>query len=294
MGNTTRFHHYECIDRSGNRLWWIDLGPNMMAGPDEQWDLVTYDWDEDGKAECILRGADNMIIHTATGKSITIGNMSYVAPRDQYTCNGAEYLLYLNGATGEPYAWDGTSDNFTPMAFPLPRFEAGESDYGAIWGKAGDGGHRSSKFYFGAPVLDGRKASIFLGRGCYTRHKMCALDVDPETHTLPQRWRWNQYTGNEWFGQGFHNFGIADVDWDGRDEIVFGSMVIDDNGQGLSTTGLGHGDAQHCYQQEFTDFRCFHTKSSVKKGMCLLYIHNSYRSSINYFPLAHANRTCTF
>ena len=35
------------------------------------------------------------------------------------------------------------------------------------------------------------------------------------------------------------------MDWDGRDEIVFGSMVIDDNGKGLSTTGLGHGDAQH-------------------------------------------------
>lgn len=42
------------------------------------------------------------------------------------------------------------------------------------------------------------------------------------------------------------NFGIADVDLDGRDEIVFGSMVIDDNGHGLSTTGLGHGDSQHC------------------------------------------------
>ena len=35
------------------------------------------------------------------------------------------------------------------------------------------------------------------------------------------------------------------MDWDGRDEIVWGSMVIDDNGKGLSTTGLGHGDAQH-------------------------------------------------
>ena len=31
---------------------------------------------------------------------------------------------------------------------------------------------------------------------------------------------------------------------DGRDEIVFGSMVIDDNGKGLSTTGYGHGDAE--------------------------------------------------
>ena len=38
--NKTRFHHYECINIKGERLWWIDLGPNLMAGPDEQWDLV--------------------------------------------------------------------------------------------------------------------------------------------------------------------------------------------------------------------------------------------------------------
>ena len=244
--NKTDFNLYECYTMKGERLWWIDLGPNLMAGPDEQWDLVAFDWDQDGKAECVMRGADNMIIHTATGKEIKIGNMNYYAPRDEYTHQGAEYLLYLNGETGEPYAWDG-KDNWTPMAYPLARFEAGESDYAAAWGKA-DTGHRSSKHYFGAPFLDGRHPSIFLGRGCYTRHKMCAYDVDPVTHQLTQRWRWdnNGGWGDPWFGNGFHNFAIADVDWDGRDEIVFGSMIIDDNGQGLCTTGLGHGDAQHC------------------------------------------------
>ena len=254
-GNKTDFNHYECYTMKGERLWWIDLGPNLMAGPDEQWDLVSFDWDRDGKAECVMRGADNMIIHTASGKEIRIGNMNYYAPRDEYTHQGAEYLLYLNGETGEPYGWDG-ADNWTPMAYPLPRFEAGEAanplnatsgEYEKAWGKA-DTGHRSSKHYFGAPFLDGRKASIFLGRGCYTRHKMCALDVDPLTHQLTQRWRWdnNGGWGDPWFGNGYHNFAIADTDWDGRDEIVFGSMIIDDNGHGLCTTGLGHGDAQHC------------------------------------------------
>lgn len=254
-GNKTDFNHYECYNQQGKRLWWIDLGPNMMAGPDEQWDLVAFDWDQDGKAECIMRGADNMIIHTASGKTINIGNMNYYAPRDEYTHQGAEYLLYLNGETGEPYDWDG-SDNYTPMTYPLPRFEAGEaanplnatsSEYEKAWGKA-DTGHRSSKHYFGAPFLDGRHPSIFLGRGCYTRHKMCALDVDPVTHKLTQRWRWDNNKGwsDPWFGNGYHNFAIADTDWDGRDEIVFGSMIIDDNGLGLCTTGLGHGDAQHC------------------------------------------------
>ena len=251
--NTTCFHHYECYNLKGERLWWIDLGPNMMAGPDKQWDMVFFDWDRDGRAEGLMRGADNMIFHTAAG-DVNIGNMSYVAPRDEYTRNGNEYLLYINGLTGVPYGCDASTGKFTPMTYPLPRFEAGETDYEAAWGK-NDTGHRSSKHYFGAPFLDGRNPSIFLGRGCYTRHKMCALDVDPATHALTQRWRWDNNGGwnDPWFGNGFHNFGIADVDEDGRDEIVFGSMIIDDNGKGLSTTGLGHGDAQHC--SDFDPYR---------------------------------------
>ena len=253
-GNTTDFNLHECYKMDGSRLWWIDMGPNMMSGPDEQFDLILYDWDQDGKAEAVMRGADNMIIHTATGKTIKIGDMSYYAPRDEYTHQGKEYLLYINGSTGEPYGWDG-SDNWTPQAFPLPRFEVGEAadvnnataaEYAAVWGTS-DTGHRSLKIYMGAPYLDGRNASIFLGRGAYTRHKFCALDVDPVTHTLTQRWRWNCYdSSSPWFGNGFHNYAIADVDMDGRDEIVFGSMIIDDTGYGLSTTGFGHGDAQHC------------------------------------------------
>ena len=251
--NTTCFHHYECYNLKGERLWWIDLGPNMMAGPDKQWDMVFFDWDRDGRAEGLMRGADNMIFHTTQG-DVNIGNMSYVAPRDEYTRNGNEYLIYLNGLTGVPYGCDASTGKFTPMTYPLPRFEAGETDYEAAWGK-NDTGHRSSKHYFGAPFLDGRNPSIFLGRGCYTRHKMCAFDVDPATHALTQRWRWDNNGGwnDPWFGNGFHNFGIADVDEDGRDEIVFGSMIIDDNGKGLSTTGLGHGDAQHC--SDFDPYR---------------------------------------
>jgi rhamnogalacturonan endolyase len=46
-------------------------------------------------------------------------------------------------------------------------------------------------------------------------------------------------------GQGNHNLSVGDVDSDGKDEIVYGACCIDDNGKGLYTTGLGHGDAMH-------------------------------------------------
>ena len=272
--NTTDFNLYECYKLDGTRLWWIDLGPNLMAGPDEQWDMIGYDWDCDGKAEMLMRGADNMIIHTAGGKTINIGDMTYdngkgQTTREEYTHHGKEYLLYLNGQTGEPYGWDG-KDNWTPMLYPLPRFEVDEArdvynqtsaEYAAVWGEQ-DTGHRSCKHYFGAPYLDGRTPAIFLGRGCYTRHKFCALSVNPATHELTQLWRWNCYDPKSpWYGNGFHNFAIADVDMDGRDEIMFGSMTIDDTGYGLATTGLGHGDAQHCgdldpYRWGLEQFTC--------------------------------------
>lgn len=260
--NKTDFNLYECYKIDGTRLWWIDLGPMLMAGADEQWDMIGYDWDQDGKAEMIMRGADNMIIHTATGKTINIGDMNAGfngSERAEYMGVGNEYLLYLNGATGEPYGWDGSS-NWTPMAYPLPQFESDEKSGDAnVWG---DLGHRMQKHYFGAPYLNGRTPSIFLGRGCYTRHKACALDVNPTTHELIQRWRWNCYDSKSpWYGNGFHNFAIADVDMDGRDEIVYGSMILDDTGFGLATTGLGHGDAQHCgdldpYRWGLEQFTC--------------------------------------
>ena len=248
LTNTKMFHQLDCYDRFGNRLWWIDLGPNMLAGADEQWDCVSYDWDMDGKAEVLLRIQDNAYIHFADGTSLLIGDASVDTRWSgiEYTSTGNEYLLYLEGATGKPYEI-GPSEHPYWMDYPVTR----ESD--AAWG-TGIVGHRSTKHYWGAPFLDGRKASIFLGRGCYTMHKFVALDVDPATHQLTQRWYWeNRISSSPWYGNGYHNFAIGDVDWDGRDEIIFGSMMFDDNGYGLSTTGYGHGDAQHC--SDFDPYR---------------------------------------
>lgn len=226
-------------------LWRIDCGPNMVSANSTEINIIAYDWDEDGKAEVVLRGADNMIIYGSDGKTQigTVGNMDVNTRQTWYSTNqdgkdvsslaftntGAEHLIYMNGQTGTLYS---------TMDYPLTRESA------SAWGDTS--GHRSSKYFFGAPFLDGRKASLFLGRGIYTRHKMMALDLNKSTHQWSERWSWNcNDETSPWYGNGYHNFVIADVDEDGRDEIVYGSMVIDDNGKGLSTTGYGHGDAQH-------------------------------------------------
>ena len=240
-GHNGEYSIFECLKLDGTVLWWVNCGPNMGDFQNNEQNIVGYDWDMDGKAEALFRAADGTTIHAADGQTYVIGDATknYRAATgggsNWFMHEGAEYLVYVNGATGVPYV---------TMDYPLKRLENGETDLSKAWG---DGyGHRSTKHFFGAPYLDGRKPSIFLGRGIYTRHKFVAFDVDPATHQLTERWRWtNNQAGSPWYGQGYHNFAIVDVDWDGRDEIVWGSMVIDDNGKGLSTTGLGHGDAQH-------------------------------------------------
>lgn len=49
----------------------------------------------------------------------------------------------------------------------------------------------------------------------------------------------------DYMGQGNHSISVSDVDFDGKDEIIYGGAVIDDDGTGMYSTGLGHGDAQH-------------------------------------------------
>jgi hypothetical protein len=148
-------------------MWRIDCGPNMVSTNSTEINIMAFDWDQDGKAEVVLRGADNMRVYGSDGKTsyYTIGSPTVNTRPDwynyrddgtniaslAYTYTGNEYLLYMNGETGAMYQ---------QLEYPLKRLENGETDLNAAWG---DGyGHRSSKYYFGAPYLDGHKPSIFL------------------------------------------------------------------------------------------------------------------------------------
>lgn len=238
--DTKEYSIFECLKQDGTRLWWVNCGPNMGDFQNNEQNIIAYDWDEDGRAEVVMRAADGTVIHLSDSTTYTVGDptknvrAATGGGTNWFVTTDGEYLLYMDGLTGQPYQC---------IPYPLKRLESNETDLNRAWG---DGyGHRTSKHFFGAPYFDGQHPSLFLARGIYTRHKMIAYDINPATHELTERWRWTCNTDGPWKGQGYHNYCMADVDWDGRDEIVFGSMVIDDNGKGLSTTGFGHGDAEH-------------------------------------------------
>jgi len=80
-------------------------------------------------------------------------------------------------------------------------------------------------------------------RGYYTRSVLAAYNW--RGGQLTQIWRFdtNDSGNGTYAGQGNHSVSVGDVDGDGKDEIIYGACAIDDNGTGLYTTGLGHGDA---------------------------------------------------
>lgn len=213
---------------NGTRLWQIDLGKNIRAGA-HYTQFMVYDLDGDGKAEVACKTADG----TTDGKGKIIGDASKdYRNAEGRILQGAEFFTVFNGQTGEVLA---TTD-YLPSRFPIDSWGTPEHN--------DKNGNRADRFLACIAYLDGKQPSIIMCRGYYARTVLAAWDW--RNGKLTSRWVFDTKNGfPNYEGQGNHNLTAADVDNDGKDEIVYGAMVVDDNGKGLFTTGFGHGDAIH-------------------------------------------------
>ncbi|WP_335988844.1 rhamnogalacturonan lyase [Glycomyces sp. MUSA5-2] len=185
-----------------------------------------------------------------------------------FIVDGPEYLTVFNGRTGL---------EMDTVDFPVER-----GDDGLLWGDYAmariEPGNRVDRFLSGVAYLDGEHPSAIFARGYYTRTTVTAIDWDGRN--LTQRWQAdsghapmsNPFNDGphgvegpdpEWgtlTTQGDHFMQVADVDADGRQEIVYGAATLDDDGsllyssydtmpEGSANPGawakLGHGDALH-------------------------------------------------
>lgn len=197
--------------RSGAFMWRIDLGWNINHGI---WfsPMVVRDLDGDGKAEVCLRTAP------------------YAATREQafdagkpLVLDGPEYLGVYDGETGK---------------------EIDKVDWierGQVTDWADRSGNRSSRHMIGVAYLDGKTPSVLVVRGTYGLMKVDAWTL--RNKKLEKLWRsTNERAPFKYQGQGQHSIKVGDIDGDGFDEILNGSIAIDHDGRTLWSTGLGHGD----------------------------------------------------
>jgi rhamnogalacturonan endolyase len=241
----------------GKRLWRIDLGRNIRAGA-HYTQFQVADYDGDGRAEVAMKTADGTI--DGVGAVIGDGKADWrgregevpqrdrtgakvlpdgtrVAPLEGRIIKGPEFLTVFEGRTGRALA---------TAPYDPPRGSTQNPSYDEMDRVWGDGyGNRVDRFLAGTAYLDGHLPSMVFGRGYYARTVVAAWDY--RGGKLTRRWTFDSAApGNgDYAGRGNHQLSIADVDGDGRDEVIYGSMAIDDTGKGLWNAPLFHGDTMH-------------------------------------------------
>lgn len=214
----------------GTFLWQKDLGWNIELGI---WysPFVVFDFNGDGKAEIAVKTAPvDRDFRDENGRVF----------------DGPEYCSLLDGMTGEELTR-------VEWAARTPRL----GDY-----------NRNSRHQLGVAYLDGKTPCLLVCRGTY---RMMQVDAYQFTNnTLERLWRWDGDEENPVVrSQGAHSLHSVDLDEDGRDEIVLGSAVLDDNGTLLYSVGVGHPD------------KCFVTDIDPNRpGMEIFYANEVWHDSL--------------
>lgn len=206
-------YKYDGYDgRTGGHLWTIDLGWNVDMGI--WWTpMVVRDLDGDNKAEVIVRTAP----YAATLEEATPG------ARAGNALDSPEFIAVYDGETGQ-------------LIDQAPWIELGTVQ---DWGD--NTGNRASRHLMAVAYLDGKTPAVLAARGTYGRMKVDAWTL--KERKLSRIWRWtNERAPFAYHGQGQHSIRVGDIDGDGFDEIINGSLAIDHDGRTMWTSGLGHGD----------------------------------------------------
>lgn len=227
----------------GTHLWRIDLGINIREGQ-HYTQFMVYDLDGDGRAELACKTADG----TKDGKGKIIGdptkdwrNKETGSRKLGRILEGPEYFTIFDGRTGAALK----TVDYVPSRYPI-------DGWGGIGGNGGndDYGNRCDRFLACIAYLDGVRPSVVMCRGVYGRIVMAAWDW--RRGKLTQRWVFDSgisyppfSDASPFSGMGGHSLSVADVDDDGKDEIVYQAMTVDDDGKGLYSTGRRHGDSMH-------------------------------------------------
>lgn len=233
---------FDAYKLDGTLLWRIDMGLNLTSGAHYN-QFIVADLDGDGKSEFFIKTADATTVYgTTNGKYDSNKVISVIGNPDDngkwiynsgHVHGGPEYISVFDGETGKEID---TIDYRFPVGNP---FDWGDSNY-----------NRSDRFLATLAYLDGKTPSVVFNRGYYERTTFVAYNLVNDK--IEELWHFDSVEEERGGGLGNHNIAAADIDNDGCDEIIAGSLTLDNDGTILyamdgemGRTEGSHGDALH-------------------------------------------------
>lgn len=212
--------------RDGTTLWRYRLGSAIEQGI---WysPYAVHDLNGDGRAELIVKAGDESL------------PLSEIQDETGRVTKGPEYLRILDGRDGSTILaqvnWPSRTDfgKTDPPGTPINRRQYDDYNY-------------YSRNFIAIGYLDGKTPHVIVNRGTYGKHKVAAYTYS--AGKLSRKWAWENVNpskgGNRsHWGQGAHSLQAIDIDGDGRDEVVLGSLIL--NGDGTPRFTLNHGHRDH-------------------------------------------------
>ncbi len=247
----TTTHKIQAYRLNGELLWTVDMGPNVNISGGQNDMVVAYDINCDGRCEVIIRSSDGTRFWDkenetwgkyAMGSDVAdVDGDGIVDYRTQSKRNRPFYVSVIDGLTGEEI--DCGELKYSEVTDGSDRYTRdNRSDYMSDGYSAMDG-------HFAICYLDGIHPSLVmecLDRDNNKTHHNYVFTWEYDWSSAPAtNWHhdktWSRNDKHPWPAE-FHQLRVADVDGDGRDEMIQGGYSVNPKTGWFASPGIGHGD----------------------------------------------------
>ena len=234
ISTSGKSHKVQAYLRNGTLLWTIDMGPNVTISEGQDDMVIAYDMDQDGKAEVVVKSSDGTQFSDGKGVfgsiSLDTDNDGIINYNTQNVRNSPQYITVIDGLTGR-------EKNSIEMNYP------------SIYNRNNKSTFMGDEYY----NLNGHM-SIFYADG-----KRPAVGFIYKVRTVQNQAHyyfgsaWGYNAANQWVNifnwergsvsaAEAHGIRAADVDGDGKDELLNIGFGLKGDGSMAFSANLSHGD----------------------------------------------------
>ncbi len=234
LSTTGKSHKVQAYLRDGTLLWTIDMGPNVTISQGQDDMVIAYDMDQDGKAEVVVKSSDGTKFADGKGvfgsASLDTDNDGIIDYNTQNVRNSPQYITVIDGMTGR-------EKNSIEMNYPSIYTRTNKAIF------MGDeynnlNGHMSI-FY-----ADGKRPAVgFIYKVRTVQNQAHYYFGSAWGYNEAKQWvnifNWERGSQN---AAEAHSIRAADVDGDGKDELLNIGFGLKGDGTMAFSANLSHGD----------------------------------------------------